>query len=131
VTRALADTSIFIARESGRRLRDGDLPDEIAVSVITVGELRVGVLAATEVLTRDRRLGTLTVALSLEPLPIDDLVASAWARLRVLLHDAGRRMPVNDSWIAATALAADLPILTQDDDYDAADGLDGLRVIHV
>jgi predicted nucleic acid-binding protein len=131
VTRALADTSIFIAEESGRLLRDGDMPDEIAVSVVTVGELRAGVLAATEVLTRDRRLGTLTVALSLEPLPIDDLVASAWARLRVLLREAGRRMPVNDSWIAATALAADLPILTQDDDYDAADGLDGLRVIHL
>jgi predicted nucleic acid-binding protein len=131
VTRALADTSVFIARESGRRRRDVDLPDEIAVSVVTVGELRAGVLAATEVLTRDRRLGTLTVALSLEPLPIDEEVASAWARLRILLRDAGRRMPVNDSWIAATALAAGVPILTQDDDYDAAAGLDGLRVVHV
>jgi Predicted nucleic acid-binding protein, contains PIN domain len=107
------------------------MPDEIAVSVITVGELRAGVLAATNVLTRDRRLATLTVALSLEPLPIDEEVAGAWARLRVLLRDAGRRMPVNDSWIAATALAAGVPVLTQDDDYDAADGLDGLRVVRV
>jgi predicted nucleic acid-binding protein len=40
-------------------------------------------------------------------------------------------MPVNHSWIAATAVAAGVPILTQDDDYDAADGLDGLRVLHV
>jgi predicted nucleic acid-binding protein len=131
VKRALADTSVFIARESGRPLRDVDLPNEVAVSAITVGELRAGVLAATEVLMRDRRLGTLTVALSLEPLPIDEEVASAWGRLRILLRDAGRRMPVNDSWIAATALAAGVPILTQDDDYDAAAGLDGLRVVRV
>ena len=131
MTRALADTSVFIARESGRPLRDLDVPDEISVSVITIGELRAGVLAAGDVLTRDRRLATLTVALSLEPVPIDDSVAASWARLRVLLRDASRRMPVNDSWIAATALAAGMPVLTQDDDYEAADGLAGLRVIHV
>ena len=107
------------------------MPDEISVSVITLGELRAGVLAAGDVLTRDRRLATLTVALSLEPVPIDDSVAARWARLRVLLRDASRRMPVNDSWIAATALAAGVPVLTQEDDYETADGLDGLRVIHV
>jgi predicted nucleic acid-binding protein len=127
----LADTSIFIARESGRALRDIELPDEIAVSVVTVGELRAGVLVASDVVTRDRRLATLTIALSLEPLPIDEEVASTWARLRVLLRESGRRMPVNDSWIAATALTAGVPVLTQDDDYDAAEGLDGLHVINV
>ena len=26
-------------------------------------------------------------------------------------------MPVNDSWIAATAIALGLPVVTQDDDY--------------
>lgn len=131
MTRALADTSVFIARESGRPFSAVDVPDEIAVSVITVGELRAGVLAATDVLTRDRRLATLTIALALEPWPVDEGVAAAWARLRVLLRDAGLRMPVNDSWIAATASAAGVPVLTQDDDYDAAAGLDGLRVVHV
>jgi predicted nucleic acid-binding protein len=29
-------------------------------------------------------------------------------------------MPVNDSWIAATAIAHGIPVLTQDDDYDHA-----------
>ncbi len=40
-------------------------------------------------------------------------------------------MPINDSWIAATALAAGVPVLTQDDDYDAAVGLDGLEAFKV
>lgn len=44
-------------------------------------------------------------------------MAEAWAKLRVLLRDAGERMPVNDSWIAATALSLDVPVVTQDDDY--------------
>jgi predicted nucleic acid-binding protein len=106
MTRAVADTTLFIARESGRALEEGDLPDEITVSVITVGELRAGVLAATDVATRARRLTTLVGALRFDPVPIDQSVADEWARLRVLLRHAGLRMPVNDSWIAATAMAS-------------------------
>jgi predicted nucleic acid-binding protein len=122
VSRGLADTSVFIARESGRALETQALPDELAVSIITIGELRAGVLAATTVAVRDRRLATLTAALRLEPVPVDDAVAAEWARLRVLLRDSGQRMPVNDSWIAATALALGVSIVTQDDDFpDLAD----------
>ena len=117
MTRGLADTSVFIARESGRPLQASLLPEELAVSIITIGELRAGVLAASDVTTRDRRLATLTVAMTLDPVAIDDDVAAQWARLRVLLRDAGLRMPVNDSWIAATAMALQVPIVTQDDDY--------------
>jgi hypothetical protein len=37
-------------------------------------------------------------------------------------------MPVNDSWIAATAIAHDIPVVTQDDDYDDALGLEVIKV---
>ena len=117
MTRGLADTSVFIARESGRPIQASLLPDELAVSIITIGELRAGVLAASDVTTRDTRLATLTAAMTLDPIAIDDDVAAPWARLRVLLRDSGQRMPVNDSWIAATAMALQVPIVTQDDDY--------------
>ena len=115
--RGLADTSVFIARESRRPIDVEAIPDRLAVSVITIGELRAGVLAASDAINRDRRLDTLTAALSLEPIPIDVEVANAWARLRLALRDAGLRMPVNDSWIAATAIALGVPIVTQDDDF--------------
>ena len=96
--------------------------------MITVGELRAGVLAAPDVATRDRRLSTLTAVLALNALPVDDSVATAWARLRVTLRDAGLRLPVNDSWIAATAMALAIPVVTQDGDFpDIGD----LRVIRV
>ncbi len=128
MTRGLADTSVFIARESGRPLRRDGLPDEIAVSVITIGELRAGVLAAVDVSTRDRRLATLTAALALQPVPVDEQVAEAWSRLRLLLRDSGQRMGVNDSWIAATAMFLEIPVVTQDDDYVDIPGLDVVRV---
>lgn len=128
MSRGLADTSVFIAQESGRKLKVDDLPDDLAVSIITIGELRAGVLVASTVEARDRRLGTLTAALTLDPIPVDDAVAAEWARLRVLLRDTGQRMPVNDSWIAATAMALDVPVVTQDDDFPTVEGLNVARV---
>ena len=126
--RGLADTSVFIAREARRPIDVEAMPDRLAVSVITIGELRAGVLAASDAAIRDRRLDTLTAALSLEPIPIDVEVANAWARLRLALRDAGLRMPVNDSWIAATAMALSVPIVTQDDDFPVVAGLTVINV---
>ena len=128
MTRGLTDTSIFIAAEAGRTLDVNRLPDEVAVSIITIGELRSGVLAAADVNVRDRRLSTLMRALELQPIPVDEPVADAWARLRIILRDRGLRMPVNDSWIAATALALGVPIVTQDAAYLDLPGLDVIRV---
>jgi predicted nucleic acid-binding protein len=126
--RGLADTSIFIAHETRRQLNTDALPQELAVSIITIGELRAGVLAANDASTRSRRLDTLTAAMTLHPVPIDDDVASQWARLRILLRDTGLRMPINDSWIAATAMALDVSVVTQDDDFPVVAGLRVIRV---
>ena len=124
---AIADTSVFIAVEQKRPLA-GTPPQQIAVSVVTIAELRLGVLAALDGPTRARRLETLSRAEGLDPLPIDLKVAHAWATLRLALRDKGQRMPLNDSWIAATAIAHDLAVASQDADYDQAPGLE---VIHV
>ena len=128
MTRGIIDTRVFIANEAGRPLRDADLPDELAVSVMTIGELRAGVLAASDAETRDRRLATFTEVLWLEPVPVDAAVVASWARLRVALRDRGRRMPVNDSWIAATAMALHIPVVTEDAGYEPLPGLDAIRV---
>ena len=128
MSRGLADTSVFIALESARPLHLDRLPDALAVSVITIGELRAGVLAAADASTRDRRLRTLTRAMTMDPIPIDQRVAEAWAALRIRLRDAGLRMPVNDSWIAATAIAEGVPVVTQDADYLDVAGLEVIRL---
>jgi predicted nucleic acid-binding protein len=129
--RGLLDTSVFIASETERRLDQALLPDESAISPITIAELHVGVLAATDVDTRARRLTTLEAIADIETLPIDNAVAAAWALLRVRLAQAQRRLNVNDLWIAATALAHDLPVVTQDDDFEAIEGVSGLQVVRV
>jgi hypothetical protein len=124
---ALADTSLFIALEQQRPL-SASLPKRIAVSVVTVAELRLGVLAAEQGPIRARRLETLSKVESLSPLPIDGPVAHAWAALRLALRDQGKQMPINDSWIAASAIANRMPVATQDGDYDDVQGLMVTRV---
>jgi predicted nucleic acid-binding protein len=129
--RGLLDTSVLIASESGRPLDAGRLPDELAISAVTIAELHVGVLAAHDVDTRARCLATLEATADVHLLPVDERVAAAWARLRVHLADAGRKLNVNDLWIAATALANDLPVVTQDDDFGPVAGVAGLEVLRV
>lgn len=124
---ALADTSLFIALEQERPL-SAEAPDSVAVSVITVGELRLGVLVADDGPTRAVRLETLSRMEALEPLPVDASVAHAWAALRLAIRDHGKRMPLNDSWIAATAIAHHMPVISQDRDYDDVPGLDVIRI---
>lgn len=124
---AIADTSLFIALERKRAL-SGTPPQRIAVSVVSIGELRLGVLAAGDGPARARRLEAVSRAGALEPLAIDSQVAHAWAALRLALRDHGRRMPINDSWIAATAIAHHIPVVSQDADYDDVPGLDVIRV---
>lgn len=128
IDRALSDTSLFIANETGRPINSLLIPDSVAVSVVTIGELRAGVLAAVDLKTRDRRLSTLSAAMALDPVPIDSAVAERWTSLRVILRDRKIKMGVNDSWIAATAMALDVPLLTQDDGIPE---LESLRVIRV
>ena len=129
--RGLIDTSVYIATESGRQLDLAALPDEWFASVVTLAELTSGVLAAKDLFTRSRRLGTLNLMADAELLPVDEEVASAWAKLRAQVSAAGRRVNVNDLWIAATAAAHRLPIVTQDADFDLLAEIGAIEIIRV
>jgi toxin FitB len=104
---SLIDTSVLVAaRQVAEPVANW------AVSVVSVGELEAGVLVARDERTRARRLALLIAVLAEAPaLPIDRQVAARYGELRA---SAGRR-PSNDLWIAATALAHDLTLVTADE----------------
>lgn len=118
----LLDTSVFIAREVERPL--GELPARVVVSVVTIGELELGVLSAPDGAARARRGDTLSLARTAEPVPISESVMSAWARLVMDCRTAGiqRTVKLTDALIAATAIDLGLPVVTQDDDFDQMAG---------
>ena len=125
--RGLLDTSVFVAREPGRPL--GPLPAAAAISVVTVAELHLGVLLADDPAVRAQRLRTLSsVEARFEPLPIDAAVARTFAELVAEARRTGRRPTIMDAWIAATAVAHDLPVYTQDEDFLA---IPRVRVVRV
>lgn len=127
MSRAIADTSVFIAREVGRPLED--LPDEIGVSVVTTAELELGVLRARDQTARAARLATLSRVRAEYPLlGIDDATASCFARLADEQLSAGRKLRRHDTWIAATALRHRAAVVTQDADFTAFTAVEVMRV---
>jgi predicted nucleic acid-binding protein len=129
IRRAIADTSVFLGLEV-HRFDDQALAEvELGVSVVTLGELRLGVVGARhDPDAAARRLATYELARQFDPLPIDEAVSDAWALLVAKLRADGRKAPINDTWIAATAIAHDLPVVTQDSDYDEMPDLTVIKI---
>lgn len=98
------------------------------VPVATLGELRLGVLQARDPEASARRLSTYQLAQRFEPLAVNGAVSDAWTLLVSWLRAEGRKAPINDSWIAAAAVAHGVPIVTQDSDHD---GMPGPEVIKI
>jgi predicted nucleic acid-binding protein len=128
---ALLDTSVLIAQESGRRLDAASVPEQTAVSVVTLAELHAGVLAATDTVTRARRLATLDAVSVVDPLPVTAEAARQWATFRVRLAEEGRSARINDLWIAAVAAANGMDVVSQDTDFDPIEAVGGPTVIRV
>jgi predicted nucleic acid-binding protein len=123
---------VFIARESGRPL--GELPEQVAVSVVTIGELKLGVLNTEDDAIKARRADTLALARAADPIPIGEAVMEAWASLVADCRASGVHLTVKltDALIAATAVARGLPVVTQDEDYEQiARAHQSLRVFKV
>jgi predicted nucleic acid-binding protein len=113
----LADTSVFVAAEQRRSLGDPPAGDA-RISVATLTELGVGVRMAATPKLRELREATLAAASRFIALPYDELVAERLADLLAAARSQQRRAGAMDAIIAATALAHDLDVWTQDDDFD-------------
>lgn len=113
----LVDTSVLVdAERSGLEERGFSVPEheqELSISVITVSELLHGVHRAADDRVRTRRLAFVEGVLArLEPIPIGPEVARIHAEVWARLEAAGAIIGAHDLWIAATALAHGLTVMT-------------------
>ena len=129
--RGLIDTSVVIDLEL---IEAADLPGEIAVSAITMAELAAGPHATADPAECARRQDRLQRAeATFEPLPVDAAVARAYGRIYAAVGAAGRKARGRravDLFIAATAVAAGLPLYTRNPD-DFAGLSEILEVVRV
>jgi len=125
------DTSVVIELE---RIEPERLPAEVAISAVTLAELAAGPHATSDPAERARRQDRLQrTEATFEPLPIDGAVARAYGRIYAAVAAGGRKAHGRralDLLVAATALAADLPIYTRNcDDFVGLEDL--LEVVSV
>ena len=123
--RGILDTSVVIDLD---KLDPSQLPVEAAVSAITMAELAAGPHATPDADERARRQDRLQRAeAAFDPLPFDGEAARAYGRVFAAVAAAGRKARgarAVDLLIAATALAAGLPLYTRNgDDFRALEGL--------
>lgn len=117
------------------RLEDPEvLPEDPAVTAITLAELSVGPIVARDPAERARRQAHLLQAeADFDPIPFDPAAARAFGRVAASLRDAGRKRAARayDALIAAIALAQDLPLYTVNpDDFQGIDGLEVIAIPH-
>lgn len=109
--RGLVDTSVIIDLDTVDPAR---LPRELSISAITLAELAAGPHATTDSDERARRQDRLQrTEATFEPLPVDGNVARAYGRVYAASGRKARGRRATDLLIAATALAADLPLYTR------------------
>ena len=120
----LLDTSVVI--DLGV-IAPSDLPDEASISAVTMAELSAGPHATDEPAERARRQDRLQHLESwVEPVPFDGDCARAYGRIYAAVLAAGRqpRRRAADLLIAATALAAGIPLYTRNaDDFHGLEDL--------
>ncbi|MDP2712528.1 MAG: PIN domain-containing protein [Solirubrobacteraceae bacterium] len=110
---ALLDTSILLADDEASASRDR--PTTTAISVVTLGELRAGVLRARDDRTRAARQQRLiAVRARLAPLPVDESVAEHYGDALAHARSVGRAAKATDLLIIATARATGRTLHTLD-----------------
>jgi predicted nucleic acid-binding protein len=125
--RWLYDTSVIIAMERGEPMQSFPIGD-YAVSVVTIGELQLGVhLARADVLSiRLEMIAELEHEWS--PIPVDLRVMRRFASLVADCRSRDIRPGTTDAIIAATASVHGLGIVTSDRDFSKFSGIEVVRV---
>ena len=125
----MLDTSTLVIID---RLDPDDLPDESVITAVTLAELSAGPLVAADDEERAARQARLQeTEAAFEPLPFDAAAARVFGGVAASLRRSGRKPAARgfDALIAATAMAHDLPVYTNNPgDFDGIEGLDIVAV---
>lgn len=118
---ALLDTNVVIELLSGKeevldRLSEYD---ELLLSMVVVGELYYGAENSGRKTHHLQLIDAFLEQCTL--LPVDQKVSERYASLKMSLKRKGKPIPENDIWIAATALAHDLELLSSDAHFQELD----------
>ncbi len=93
--------------------------EHLFLSALTIGEVKRGIARMPESKKKTRLLGWFEMLLSDYSdriIPVDRAIAEAWGNLQAIAEEAGQRMSVIDGYIAATAAARQMVVVTRNED---------------
>jgi predicted nucleic acid-binding protein len=100
--------------------------DEIFLPAIVIGELTYGFMKGTKRAYNERKLREVIEKLGIEIIDITADVARKYALIYFQLINKGRKIPLNDVWIAASCLEVGGTLVSRDGHFEAIESLDRL-----
>lgn len=118
--RLCLDTSAYSRYQRGDEgvARLLDRAEWVGVPAIVLGELRTGFLLGSRLEQNETDLREFLDNPVVKVLAVDEQVSRHFADIVVDLRRCGTPLPSNDIWIAATAVAASVPVLTCDGHFE-------------
>ena len=97
--------------------------ETIGISSVVLGELLSGFAAGAREADNRRQLNAFLESPRVTVLPVNEGTADFYARVYHGLKRKGKPIPVNDLWIAATALQHGFAVFTYDQHFREVEGL--------
>ena len=116
MSEAVFDTSAVIAffRGDDRATALVEHTSRLIVPVAVAAELMAGCLTSRKQSSGLREVHAFLRSSRVDVAPATADTAERWAVIRDGLRRAGRQIPINDIWIAASAMEYGLPVVTND-----------------
>jgi len=116
----LIDTNVIVKIFRGdndtEQILDNINPEEIFISVISLGELYYGALKSSKSEENIKIINEFTSFYKV--LKLNSAVSFCYSEIKNKVHKSGFTLPENDLWIAATAIKNDLTVITYDKHFE-------------
>lgn len=96
----------------------------IFIPAIVLGELNYGFMKGTRQKFNEKKLRQIISRLNIEIIHVDEDVARKYAIIYTSLVKKGRKIPINDVWIAACCMEVGGTLLSRDGHFELVDQIE-------
>ena len=121
------DTNIYIDFAAGNPAVVNALSDfgeELYLPAVVIAELTYGFMKGTKEKLNEKKLQEFIESLDVRIIGIDRDTARKYALIYHFLVKKGRKIPINDVWIAASCLSIGGTLISRDKHFDSIDMID-------
>lgn len=120
MSRVLLDTSAYSSAERGNEPLAEVVrrASEVILTPVVLGELRAGFLSGERRSENEKKLALFLEIPRVTVVSMGEETSHCYAVIKTALKKAGTPIPINDVWIAASAMQYGLTVVTTDKDFE-------------